>query len=199
MNPKEYLDRYTYLKFFSPWNFAQVSAGITGYGSGWGNRGDKPSLGGQCNSEFSAFRKALRVAHHGNVNTECGSRFKFDQKELGLIPPHEEFFPETFTHAFNGKGSPDEIIDTLRVAMAIGRIGFEKDYYRQPAARTTAADYAEAFMTLDCNGLVGNFYGANPDAHISNYANPARRRKAGRTYRVATASLHIAPRVLTSI
>jgi hypothetical protein len=178
MTPKEYLDRYTYLKFYSPWNNAQVPAGISGYGSGWGNRGDNEKLGGQCNTEFAAFRDALRVAHHGDVRTACGARFKFD-KTLGLIPASEEFFPETFVHAFNGKGSPDEIIDTLRVAMAIGRIGTDRDYYNKPPAKPTAAEYAAAFMTLDCNGLVGNFYGDNPDGHISNYASPGRRRTAG--------------------
>jgi hypothetical protein len=184
MTPKQYLDRYTYLELFSPWNNAQVSAGITGYGAGWGARGDKPNLGGQCQTELGAFKKALGMAHHGNANTSCGPRFKFEQKPLGLIPETEEFFPETFVHAFCGKGSPDEIIDTLRIAMAVGRIGTDRDCAGQLAARTSAADYAAAFMTLDCNGLVGNFYHDNPDAEISTYASPARRRTSASDVRV---------------
>lgn len=39
MTPKEYLDRYTYLLFFSPLNMELVKAPITGYGSGWDHRG----------------------------------------------------------------------------------------------------------------------------------------------------------------
>jgi hypothetical protein len=140
MTPKQYLDRYTYLKFFSPWNNAQVQAGITGYGSGWGTRGDKTKLGGQCQSELAAFARALRIAHHGNANTSCPARFTFDQRPLGLIPENEEFFPETFIHAFCGKGSPDEITDTLRVAMAIGRIGTDRDAAGYLPARPSAAD-----------------------------------------------------------
>src|SRR2546423_10538990 len=119
MTPKQYLDRYTNLKFFNPWNNGQETAGITAYGSGWGKRGKDEKLGGQCQTEYLAFRKALRVAHHG-TDTECGSIIKFDRKPLGLIPTDEEFYPGTFTRTFNGKGSPDEIIDTLRIAMAVG-------------------------------------------------------------------------------
>jgi hypothetical protein len=178
MTPKQYLDRYTYLRFFSPFNNEQVLCPITGYGSGWGKRGDDANLGGQCQTEIGYFVKAMRVAHHGNANSPCGARFTFSSKPLGLIPTTEEFFPETFTHAFNGKGSPDEITDTLRIAMAVGRIGVGRDLAGQQAARSTPAQYAAAFMTLDCNVLVGNFYGGNPDAEIMTYANAARKRSS---------------------
>ena len=30
----------------------------------------------------------------------------------------------------------------------------------------TAQQYATNFMTLDCNGLVGNFYGGNPSGNV---------------------------------
>jgi hypothetical protein len=182
MTPKQYLDRYTYLSFFSPWNNEQVNAPVVGYGSGWGKRGSDKKLGGECQAEFANFVRAMRVAHHGNPNTPCGARFFF--KGLGLISPDEEFYPETFTHAFDGKGSPDEIIDTLRIAMAVGRIGLGNDRAGSPAPRYTAADYTAKFLTLDCNGLVGNYYGAGPSLHIKYYANPSRRRSSVNEVRV---------------
>ncbi|WP_342361944.1 hypothetical protein [Terrarubrum flagellatum] len=185
MYPKHYLDRYTYLKFFSPLNNQQIEAPISGYGSGWGarwqtNRGNgyEPGRGAECQREYALLRDAVRIAHHGNAHTPCGPRFRFDQTPLGLIPSYEEFYPETFIHALLGKGSPDEIIDTLRIAMAVGRIGSERDMNKMLPARATAAKYANDLMTLDCNGLVGNFYGGDPSASIDAYATPGRARKS---------------------
>jgi len=189
MTPKQYLDRYTYLKFFSPWNNGQISAGISNYGSGWDKRNFISGKGKIVQTECLAFIRALRAAHHGNPNTPCGAKIFFNQRSLGLIRSDEEFYPETFTHAFDGKGSPDEIIDTLRVAMAIGRIGesAERDYARQPPARQSVQAYATDFMTLDCNGLVGNFFGVNPSNSIDFYAAPQRRRTSAGNVRVGDA------------
>lgn len=176
MTPKEYLDRYTYLKFYSPLNNELVSAGISMYGSGWDFRNGKGGTGQVMQREHQAFTAALRMAHHGNVNKPCGVKFFFDQQSLGLIQPTEDFYATTFIQAFVGKGSPDEIIDTLRLAYAIGRIGTGKDVAGQPCARPTAQAYATDFITLDCNGLVGNYYGGSPSASIDAYASTARRR-----------------------
>jgi hypothetical protein len=176
VQPKEYLDRYTYLKIFSPLNNELMRCGISNYGSGWDSRNGKSGAGKIIQSECQAFIRALRAAHHGNVNTPCGSKFFFDKKPLGLIKATEDFYPETFTHAFDGKGSPDEIADTLRLAVAIGRIGTGRDAAGQATARLTVQQYATDFLTLDCNGLVGNYYGGNPSASIEVYASASRRR-----------------------
>jgi hypothetical protein len=146
------------------------------YGSGWDFRNGKSGAGQAMQRENAAFTAALRMAHHGNVNKPCGTKFFFDQQPLGLILPTEDFYANTFIQAFLGKGSPDEITDTLRLAYAIGRIGTGRDVAGQPCAKPTAQAYATDFITLDCNGLVGNYYGGNPSASIEAYAASNRRR-----------------------
>lgn len=179
MTPKDYLDRYTYLSFFSPWDREVISAGLSAYGSGWDSRNGIKGAGRLVQAECQAFVRALRVAHHGNANTPCGSTFKMPDTG-SLIETTEEFYADTITHAFDGKGSPDEIIDVLRLAMVVGRIGTpgERDAAGAHRIAPNAQAYVDAFMTLDCNGFVGNFVGGNPSAHISEYAKPQRSRRS---------------------
>lgn len=176
MTPKLYLDRYTYLSIPSPFDGTRLNCGLTGYGSGWNLRNGKAGVGATIQQEYAVFREALRKAHHGNAHTPCGPQFYFSDKPLAQIPRLEEFYADGLVRAYLGKGSPDEITDALRLALALGRIGTERDINGKLPARMTLQQYARDFMTLDCNCLVGNFYGANPDAHISVYAAPRRRR-----------------------
>jgi len=176
MTPKEYLDRYTYLAIASPFDGTRISCGLTGYGSGWNFRNGKGGGGATVQKEYFLFREALRKAHHGNANTPCGPKFYFADKPLAQIKPNEDFYAESLVRAYVGKGSPDEISDALRLAMALGRVGTDRDVNGRSPAKPTVQQYAKDFMTLDCNCLVGNFYGADPDAHISVYASPGRRR-----------------------
>jgi len=176
MTPKQYLDRYTYLSIPSPLNGVTLNCGLTGYGSGWNFRNGKSGAGATIQQEYAVFREALRKAHHGNAHTPCGPVFYFSDKPLAQIRPTEDFYADSLVRAYVGKGSPDEIADALRLALALGRIGTERDVNGKLPARMTVDQYARDFMTLDCNCLVGNFYGADPDAHISVYASPARRR-----------------------
>ena len=187
MTPKQYLDRYTYLAFFSPINFMPVFAPITGYGSGWDHRGKDHTLASQCQHECQLFRYALRVAHHGNSKAHCPEKMFFDKSPLGLISKTEDFYLSSFIRAYCGKGSPDEIIDTLRLATAIGRIGTDRDLAGNHPAAPTASAYATKYMTLDCNGLVGNYFGENPSSDISHFASHARRRKSGYEVQVGDA------------
>jgi hypothetical protein len=188
MTPKQYLDRYTYLRFWSPWNMEQMLAGITEYGSGWDYRNGTEGAGKAMQQEFQAFNRALRIAHHGDAHTPCGEKFFFNEKPLFcLIAPTEDFYISSFINAFLGKGSPDEIIDTLRIAVAIGRIGMDKDAAGQHPGRPTAQAYAKAFITLDCNGLVGNYYGGDPSASIEHYAHASRARKSAGEIQVGDA------------
>ncbi|MFO1086520.1 MAG: hypothetical protein U1E21_18345 [Reyranellaceae bacterium] len=176
MTPKMYLDRYTYLSIPSPFDGMLLNCGLTGYGSGWNFRNGKAGAGIAIQHEYAVFRDALRKAHHGNALTPCGPQFYFSEKPLARISRLEEFYSDSLVRAYVGKGSPDEITDALRLALAVGRIGTERDLNGMLPARMTVQQYARDFMTLDCNCLVGNFYGANPDAHISVYASPQRRR-----------------------
>jgi hypothetical protein len=59
--------------------------------------------------------------------------------------------------------------------MLVGRFGMARDAAGQPAAAANALAYATSFVTLDCNGLVGNFYGADPDASIDVYTSGQKR------------------------
>ena len=176
MTPKQYLDRYTYLAISSPLDGSRLNCGLTGYGSGWNLRNGKAGAGAAIQREYAVFRDALRKAHHDNAHTPCGPTFYFSERPLAQIPRLEEFIADSLVRAFVGKGSPDEITDALRLALAVGRIGTARDVNGRLPARMTVQEYARDFMTLDCNCLVGNFYGGNPDAHISVYASPARRR-----------------------
>jgi hypothetical protein len=176
MTPKQYLDRYTYLSIPSPLDGSKISCPLTGYGSGWNYRNGKSGAGATMQHEYALFRDALRKAHHGNAHTPCGPQFYFANPTLAQIQPNEDFYSDSLVRAYVGKGSPDEITDALRLALAVGRIGSERDVNGRLPAKLTAQEYARDFMTLDCNCLVGNFYGADPDASIEVYATPARRR-----------------------
>jgi hypothetical protein len=176
MTPKQYLDRYTYLAIKSPLDGTPLKCGLTGYGSGWHFRNGKSGAGATMQHEYALFRDALRKAHHGNAHTPCGPQFYFSAPPLAQLEPNEDFYAESLVRAYEGKGSPDEIADALRLAIAVGRIGADRDVNGRLPARLTVQEYARDFMTLDCNCLVGNFYGADPDAGISVYAAPSRRR-----------------------
>lgn len=190
MSPKEYLDRYTNLVLTDPVTTFPVTVNINGYGSGWGPEAgcNRKDVGPGCSREYNLFFvAALRIAHHG-TNTPIGSdRFYFNRNQVPNLEPTEEFYVSSFINAFVGKGSPDEICDTLRVARAIGRIGVGQDPAGHARNKVTVQQYADAFMTLDCNGLVGNFYGINPNTPVSAYANASRRRMRGADIRVGDA------------
>jgi hypothetical protein len=170
------MDRYTYLAIPSPLDGMRLNCPLTGYGSGWSLRNNKSGAGAVIQQEYAVFRDALRKAHHGNAHTPCGPVFYFSDQPLAQIRRTEEFYADSLVRAYLGKGSPDEISDALRLALAVGRIGTERDVNGKLPVRMTVEQSARDFMTLDCNCLVGNFYGANPDAHISVYVSPARRR-----------------------
>jgi hypothetical protein len=194
MTPKEYLDRYTYLRLTEPDTSRILTVNITGYGSGWGaephcNRTD---VGPACQTEYNQrFVTALRFAYHGS-NQPIGSvKFFFNKNPVKGLEASEDFYVSSFIRSFVGKGSPDEIRDTLRVASAIGRIGMgpgPAGLYRESVS---LQDYADKFITLDCNGLVGNYYGINPENSVESYANSGRRRKRAADVRVGDAVVTI--------
>lgn len=72
----------------------------------------------------------------------------------GRIDGDEQFHAQSVIRTYAGKGSPNEIWDTLRLAWLCGRIG--------PGAYTVK-DYVSKFIGTDCNGFVGNFLGMSPE------------------------------------
>jgi hypothetical protein len=179
MSPARYVELYHDLAFDDPRTGAPTACEVSGYGSGWGPEAgcNRKSLGPDVATEFNQyFTPALRKLHHGNAQTPCGAQFSFRQRTLTNISADEDFFAASLTRAFNGKGSPDEITDTLRLALAVGRIGAGTDANGKAAAHARLADYCAKFITLDCNGLTGNYYGIDPNTKVPDYASAARKR-----------------------
>lgn len=83
----------------------------------------------------------------------------------------ENFYWQSIRRAFGFKGSPAEMRDVLRLAVRVGRIGMgKKDVAGQPVAAPTMAAYARNHFSLDCNGLVGNYFGLSPELYIGAWA-----------------------------
>jgi hypothetical protein len=177
-DPKTFLDRYTNLTFTNPLDNTKVTVQITAYGAGWEERdkGNGPQ-GPDCQSESQKFQQAVNKALNGNAFKPSGKSFQFDKTPLANIPATETFTEWGFVKAFLGKGSPDDIAATLRVGMAVGRIGTGKDANGLPAAAATPAQYVGKFISLDCNGFTGNFLGTNPETRPRTYAVAARCRR----------------------
>jgi len=75
----------------------------------------------------------------------------------------EPFYKPGFDRVFAGRGSPAEIRDVLRLAFRAGRIG-------KGGIRANFDSYVHDFITLDCNGFMGNFFNLSPHMHIANWA-----------------------------
>ena len=177
-NPKSFLDRYTTLRIPNTTNCATTEAAMTSYGSGWGtdDKANRPT-GYLSQAEYNSyFKLAVRKAATGSTSKVPPTPILFADPGIKGIPSYEPFYANSFIRAFLGKGSPEEIVDTLRLAIAMKRIGIGKDIAGAACARSTLADYVRDFISLDCNGLVGNYYGVNPENSIEFYASPAKRR-----------------------
>ncbi len=190
MTPLEHLEIYHNLRFKSPLTNAPLSAEVTGYGSGWGDgksnrkkkkeKGDAYNPGQMCQMEYGRFNAALRVVVTGSASKPTRNVISFKAEDGKYVDEDEEFYDQSFRRALNGKGSPCEIIDLLRVAIIVGRIKIGQDAAGWKAGTFSLGTYMDAFLTLDCNGLSGNYYGIDPETSIGAYAVPARaRRKIG--------------------
>jgi hypothetical protein len=183
MTPKEYLDRYTYFKFLDSSTNLVTSIQIKGYGSGWPHRGGKEDGGVAMQKEYQQLKTALQVMLFGKPNKALPAEFWFQDEPWGPFFNGERFYQLNLINVFNGNGSPDEIWDLMRLASAAGRFGDQKkDAAGYTPAAMNAQIYADKFLTLDCNGLVGNYHGLH--GHISVYANKAAARKSVADVRV---------------
>jgi hypothetical protein len=172
--PLEYMRRYTSLSGTDPQTGLTLKASVSGYGSGWVDRGHQKGLGPAMQMEFQYLKNAL-------IKTFCPGKKSLDSMfyapagKFPFLQPSEPFWTKSLINALVGKGSPDELTDTLRLAAASGRIGTTKDAAGQSPAAPTASAYSDKLFTLDCNGLVGNFHGFH--CSIDGYSSPAKRRK----------------------
>jgi hypothetical protein len=69
----------------------------------------------------------------------------------------EVFYRHSLRRAYLGKGSPEEIIDALRLASLCGLIKSGR------AGASDLATYVSTYIGLDCNGFVGNYFGLSPE------------------------------------
>ena len=199
---KAYVDQYTNLKVVDPATGGTVEVHITGYGSGWednvavmkdyeekkakdpdtprpkpaGNRGQ---TGPRCQTEFALLRTALAKLLQPDAKQPILTAKIMTEKseDLKKAFPGKVISVAGLTRAFLGKGSPTEMSDALTIAKSTGRIGDGKDVAGQTCAARTFQDYADKFMTLDCNGLVGNATGVNPEFSPGWFADAKRVRK----------------------
>lgn len=176
MDPKAYLDRFTTLSFANPLTGFTENVPITRWGSGWHD--ENRNNGVECHTEHNAyFTPAVHKAIDGKAKFPLPKQF-FLKQDYARLSAYEGFYDWSTIRAFCGKGSPDEIIDTIRLAIVAGRIGKGKDLAGRAPASATVADYVKRFMTIDCNGYVGNYYGMDPSTDLICYASKATRRMA---------------------
>ena len=74
------------------------------------------------------------------------------------MDPNEEFSKPGLRRAFAGRASPEEFLDTLRLARLVGR-----------CTSDNAPTYGQAWFGLDCNAFVGNYQGISPSSSIASY------------------------------
>lgn len=74
------------------------------------------------------------------------------------INPLEEFYMPSLRRAYEGRASPHEFKDAVRLAIATG------------LAKNGPHAYAKEWFGLDCNTFVGNWLGISPSSAIMAYA-----------------------------
>jgi hypothetical protein len=160
MSPSDYVREYhqlvvndTRLKLFA-------TAHITGY---------QINASGEQANLLNALKAVLGLKK-GIVLKENYGSFKFPAGDV--MDPSEPFFWQGIRRAFGYKASPCEMKDVLRLAYRCGRIGkpSERDAAGQRPAAPTPETYARTFFSLDCNGLVGNYFGLSPEVLIDCWA-----------------------------
>lgn len=150
MTPYDYVDCYHRLSVSDPRLGLDVTLDITKYRSGW-------------------FKED--VAEADIVLGRIGAKLKNPVKSAYGLPapfcieydprfdPTEHFVPMAVRRAFASRGSPEDIQDALRLAVAAGRTD-----QLGPKA------YAEKWFGQDCNAFVGNYLGLSPLIGIAGYA-----------------------------
>jgi hypothetical protein len=148
LSPVQYLDRY-HSVFICDARLAMLGyANITKYISG------EPASGvSERGALMRSVAKALTGSSSGTV------------KNLFSVPaghgfdPGEEFCTAAVRRAYAGRGSPHEMIDAVRLAVAFGRVTHP----------VSSSEYAQKWFGSDCNAFVGNWLGISPSVAIFAY------------------------------
>lgn len=149
ISPSQYTMTYHCLPINDPQQVLFTSVNITRY-----QNGTRPACESERSSLLSAVAKIIGVKN-------LPSTFRFPQSDV--MDTAKPFYRQGINRAYRGKGSPSEIADAIRLAVRCGRIGKGK-------AAPTIDQYAKQFLGLDCNGLVGNYYGLSPAVSIGVWA-----------------------------
>lgn len=148
-SPIEYAKRYHNLVIRDPAQKLNEIVNITRY-----QNGVRDHTTAERAALFNCLEKILKI---GNLPPT----FRFPVGDV--MGCSEQFYKKGLERAYNGKGSPVEMEEALRLAYRCGRIG-PKTQYR------TLTEYARNFLGLDCNGFVGNFWGLSPALSIGVWA-----------------------------
>ncbi len=81
-------------------------------------------------------------------------------KDNPKADPDEPFYKASIKRAYAGRGSPEDMRDTLRLAWLVKNCN-----------GMSPAKYAEGWFGQDCNAFVGNYLGISPNHPIRAYAN----------------------------
>jgi hypothetical protein len=115
-------------------------------------------------SELGTVGGRIAGAYFGSSKWSVSDLIKQSQpfyiKGSKVISSDEPFTYGALQRAFLGRGSPDEMIDAVRLAVAVKRC--------KPNEVTA---YAQKWFGSDCNAFVGNWLGVSPSTSISAYAN----------------------------
>jgi hypothetical protein len=82
--------------------------------------------------------------------------FTLDDKKIG---PSQVFYLGSIRRAYHGRASPDDMIDTVRLAV-----------WADLATPAQAAQYMQKWFGQDCNAFVSNYLGIAPYFSIAAYA-----------------------------
>ena len=154
--PTDYLDRYHRLQVTDARLNISETLNVTNY-----NSGDAPDR----SQEQWILMDALRRIIDAKAKS-LPAKFYFPNGDP-TMNPREVFFFQSIRRTFLGKGSPDEISDTLRLAIRAGRVG-------PKGGAPTLTAYVKKFVGIDCNAFQGNYLGLDPEIKPRIYAKGAK-------------------------
>lgn len=147
MTPFEYLDRYHSLQVIDGRLDIHAVVDIKNYISGWqGN-------------QMQEYGNVLEpVAKYFHLKGWAAVPEKFWICD-GTMDCNEAFYRASVRRTFEGRGSPDDMADTLRLAV-----------WSKRCKAAQAGTYAAQWFGQDCNSFVGNYLGISPSTSIAAYA-----------------------------
>jgi len=149
MTPFEYADQYHQLQLQDSLLGLDVTLNISKYKADW-DMEDVAEASTVLNLVAMKFLKLRSV-------NEVPAIFRIPNSPK--VDPTEDFCCAGIRRAFASRGSPDEMIDALRIAVLVGRPG-----------NLSPKEYGEKWFGQDCNSFAGNYIGLSPMIPIASYA-----------------------------